>query len=324
MLKNIIIGILFAVIADAVWGLAFIIPKLLPDYGAVDITFGRYFTYGIFSVLLILIKGKKIFNTMNKSIWKYAIIFAFCGNVGYYFFLVLSIKLTGATISTLIIGILPISTSLYGNFINHEFSFKKLFPSIGFILIGIIVLNYESFNNLKDNNFSIYGILCSFIALCLWTWYAIANARFLKENSKFTAKEWSTITGMGTLCLLPFLVIIMEIFMPKSLNISSIMQFNNSMMFWIFAIVLGVIVSWSGTIFWNKASNLLPISLVGQMTVGETIFGLTYSFMYELRLPNVGELIGIVMIVGGVLLGIRILRNLRNNVQNNVEVLEQE
>lgn len=43
MSKLLILDIFCALIADAAWGLAYVIPNLLPDYTAVEITFGRYF-----------------------------------------------------------------------------------------------------------------------------------------------------------------------------------------------------------------------------------------------------------------------------------------
>ncbi|AGK96676.1 DMT family transporter [Clostridium pasteurianum] len=321
MSKSLISSIIYALIADAVWGLAFIVPNLLYNYTAVEITFGRYFIYGIFSIVILFIENKKIYKLIRRNMWKNAFLFAFCGNIGYYLFLVISIKLTGAAISTLIIGLLPITTALYGNCINHEFSFKKLLPSISIIFIGIFILNCASFKGTIDTKFNIYGIFCSLIALCLWTWYAVANARFLRENKEFTPKIWSTITGGSTLCLMPFFVLILKVMMPQSIKISQMLNFNNQIFkFWGSALVLGIIVSWIGTVFWNKASNALPVSLAGQMTVGETVFGLTYSFLVELRFPNIIELVGILTVIYGVLFGIKTVRKLK---ETNAEEIKE-
>lgn len=312
MSTSLISNIMYALIADAFWGLAYIVPIILYNNTAVEITFGRYFIYGIFSVVILFIENKKIYKLIRCTIWKSAFLFAFCGNVGYYLFLVISIKLTGAAISTLIIGLLPITVALYGNYINYEFSFKKLLPSISIIFIGIFILDYASFKETTNTKFNMYGIFCSLIALCLWTWYAVANAHFLKENKEFTPKIWSTITGVAALCLMPFFVLILKIILPQSIRFSQmIMVDNQSLKFWGSALVLGIIVSWIGTVLWNKASNALPVSLAGQLTVGETVFGLTYSFLIALRLPNIIEFIGILTVIFGVLFGIKIVRRLK-------------
>lgn len=301
MSKLLILDIFCALIADAVWGLAYVIPSLLNDYTAVEITFGRYFIYGIFSVIMLLLQKQRSRRIMNISAWKNAFLFSFCGNIGYYFFLVLSIKLTGSAIAALIIGMLPITTSLYGNFINHEFSFRKLIWPILIVIIGILILNYALLNG-STNTFNVYGVIYGLIALCFWTWYAVFNARFLKENGEITSQMWSTITGTATLCLIPFFILMIKVIMPDSLMSFKLINHSNIVFkFWCTAVILGIVVSWVGTVFWNRASNTLPISLAGQITVGETIFGLTYSFIIEGRLPHIIELISIIIIITGIL-----------------------
>jgi drug/metabolite transporter (DMT)-like permease len=71
------------------------------------------------------------------------------------------------------------------------------------------------------------------------------------------------------------------------------------------SVVLGVLVSWVGTIFWNRASSILPVSLTGQLIVFETISGLMYVFVAYRRVPGFVELLGIAILVVGILFGIR-------------------
>ena len=47
-------GIIYSIIAGASWGLAFIIPAMLVDFSSFDITIGRYFMYGLYSITLFL------------------------------------------------------------------------------------------------------------------------------------------------------------------------------------------------------------------------------------------------------------------------------
>jgi len=301
-------GIIYALIADVIWGLAFIIPKLLPSYSAVEITCGRYFVYGIFSIVIWLCRHRSILahNDSNK-IWFRALLFAFCGNVGYYLFLVLAIQLAGVTISTLVIGMLPITVSLYGNWLFREFSFKKVLPPVLLVLCGIMIINsYKLQGNdaLFDN---IIGISCGLVALSLWTWYGVANARFLKENPQISSKDWSTITGIATFSLLLFFLFVASL-SSHCFYISHLFQRDESNgYFWVGSIALGFFCSWGATVFWNKASNILPTALAGQLIVGETIFGLLYGYIFEHRLPYYFEFVGIIIIIGGVFYGIYII-----------------
>lgn len=306
MANTLMVGIVYAVAADLVWGLAFVIPKFLHSYSAVEIAFGRYLTYGVASLFLFLANKK---NVINIDLWMRALIFAFCGNIGYYYFLVLAIKLTGATIPTLVIGLLPITISLYGNWLNREFSFTKILPSLGLLLSGIVIFNYSQVvSNKQELNY--YGVVCSLIALAFWTWYGVANALFLKDNPQITPTDWANVVGVATLGLLSFLIMISGLFYSESFTMYKFYDYSN-LGFWVGSTILGIIVTWVGGIFWNKASQLLPVTLAGQMIVGETIFGLAYGYLVEVRMPYYLEWFGIIIVIGGVLISIRIINRLK-------------
>jgi drug/metabolite transporter (DMT)-like permease len=76
--------------------------------------------------------------------------------------------------------------------------------------------------------------------------------------------------------------------------------------FLIGSLLLGVVVSWGSTLFWNRASTLLPVALTGQLIVFETIFGLLYVFIVEQRWPTGYELLGGLLLLSGVWRGIRL------------------
>ncbi|MFN3986625.1 MAG: EamA family transporter [Rhodocyclaceae bacterium] len=72
--------------------------------------------------------------------------------------------------------------------------------------------------------------------------------------------------------------------------------------------VTGLAASWLGTLLWNKASRLLPAALLGQLIVFETMAALAYAFLWYGRPPGTHELVGIVLLIAGVLLGVRVFR----------------
>ncbi|WP_155615962.1 DMT family transporter, partial [Xanthomonas translucens] len=71
--------------------------------------------------------------------------------------------------------------------------------------------------------------------------------------------------------------------------------------FWGVAIVLGVFASVIGNACWNHASRLLPLTLVGQTIVFETVFALLYGFLWEARWPTLLETLAIACLLAGVL-----------------------
>lgn len=58
---------------------------------------------------------------------------------------------------------------------------------------------------------------------------------------------------------------------------------------------------------WNKASTLLPVSLAGQLMIFETIFGVIYVFILNWQAPSFLETFGIILLLGAVIHGIRVL-----------------
>ena len=87
------------------------------------------------------------------------------------------------------------------------------------------------------------------------------------------------------------------------------------------ALVMGVLVSWVGTLLWNRASGLVPISIAGQIAVVQTIAGLVYGFTWFHRMPPPLELLGIVLLIGGVLLAIKRTRKVPSTYTNKIRDL---
>ena len=49
---------------------------------------------------------------------------------------------------------------------------------------------------------------------------------------------------------------------------------------------MAVFASLLGNALWNQMSRLLPLTLVGQMILCETVFALLYGMLWERRLPT--------------------------------------
>jgi drug/metabolite transporter (DMT)-like permease len=298
--------ILLGIVVNFVWGTAFLIPYYLSDTSPTAIALGRYFVYGLLSVLIISVNFKP-WQSLSFAQWRHAFLLAFAGNVGYYLSLTLGIHYGGITITALIVGILPVSMIVAGNYSEKEFSFRQLALPIGFILFGIILLNFSHAENADNHNeFSnwILGGLFALVSLVLWTWYGISNARFLKQNPNISAHVWSVAIGVGCLIQsmmgLPILLFTTDaIFLGESNVNSMILNLVLGCLF------LGVIVSWLATIWWNQVSRHLSVSIAGQLIVFETISSLIYGYIVDQSLPSVGEFVSGALILFGVVLGIK-------------------
>ena len=307
------IGILYALGASLLWGLAFVIPKLLSNFTSIEITLGRYFFYGIVSLGILLLVERKHIKSYGRKIWLTALLFAFAGNIGYYFFVVYGIKYIGAPTVALIIGVLPITVSFYGNWLRREYPFSRLYAPIVLIFLGLIVVNFLGIDWSHAEQITLpqrlIGLLSSFTALLLWTWYGVANSIFLKAHPRLSSSTWSTLIGVSTLFLVLIIIVVTMLRGDGLGSVERYIKLDSQLLFFLLdSLILGIAVSWGGTLLWNKASALLPVSLVGQLIVLETIVGLTYVFIADLKLPSAFELVGIVMIVAGVVFGINTTR----------------
>ena len=71
-------------------------------------------------------------------------------------------------------------------------------------------------------------------------------------------------------------------------------------------LAVGLLASWVGTLCWNAASQRLPTTLLGQLIVFETLAALGYAMLLRGRWPDAATLAGIVLLVAGVLLALRV------------------
>ena len=315
------IGILCGLSANLIWGLAFLIPVLLPDSDSVALALSRYMVFGVLSVGILIARRGAGIRGLNWRVWGTALLFAFTGHIGYYFFLVQAITHAGAPIATAIVGTLPVTVALTGNWIRKEFPFSRLLVPLGFIIVGLILVNVMEWSG--DSAMSgrlvlnlVVGIASALMALALWTSYAVTNAGFLRRHPDISSSTWSTLMGVGALAL-------SLLALPIAVSSGAVhhSEAGKLLPLLLGALVMGVLVSWVGTLLWNRASGLVPISIAGQLAVVQTIAGLVYGFTWFHRMPPPLELLGIVLLIGGVLLAIKRTRKVPSIHTNKIRDL---
>jgi drug/metabolite transporter (DMT)-like permease len=300
-------GVLSGVTANLIWGLAFVIPVMFPSSEGVELALGRYLFFGMISLGIVLFTRGAGIRGLDRKVWLTALAFAFAGHLGYYFFLVEGVNHVGSPVTTVIIGTLPVTVAVSGNLVRREFPFSRLLLPLAAIAAGLVLVNLAEFDwrhagrGHSGLTWAI-GIGAALLALVLWTWYAVANARFVRSHPEISSYQWSTLMGLGTLALSVIALPVAGVSGGLHLTAGMIVPLL------IGSLVLGVLVSWAGTVLWNRSSGLVPISIAGQLTVVEIIAGLVYVFAWDRRLPSFTELAGIVLLIGGVLLAIQCTR----------------
>lgn len=308
--------LLLGIIVNCIWGLAFLIPYYLSAIDPVLIVLSRYFFYGLISVILLFAKPAH-WRSLTRLDWQKAMLFAFAGNLGYYLALTLSIHYAGIAFAALIVGALPITMMIYGNIKNKEFSYRNLLIPILLISIGIITLKWSQYSTATTHvqlSQMLIGTSWAIVALAIWTWYGVANATYLKKHLALSPSTWAL--AIGVCCLIQVIIIAPILLILNKETVTATLQNPNAFQQIIIGgFILGVIVSWLATSWWNKISRHLPTTLAAQLLVFETISSLSYGYILDRTAPTLFSIACIMIVLLGILAGIRVVTTKRISSQ---------
>jgi drug/metabolite transporter (DMT)-like permease len=299
-------GVAFALGACLIWGLIFVVPQFMTGFSSIEIALGRYLFYGIISSLIFLKAKAQGTCCHSQSIWIKALYFSLISTIGYYTFVVLALRYSSPAICALILGVSPVTIAFYGNWQQKETSFRSLITPSVLIFAGLVIINIPHLETSSSPSCYLLGLLFSFLSLIAWSWYVVANSKFLKQHPNVHSSDWSTLIGVTTLFWVIVFGILMSVFFENQLHMEKYFKLNNELKkFLIGSAILGLLCSWVGSFLWNQASLNLPVSLAGQLTVFETIFGVLFVYIINQSLPSSMESIGIVILLAAIVYGIR-------------------
>jgi len=196
------LGFLSLIAACLCWSLVFIIPLLLPDFSPLEIALGRFFCYGLLSLILLLAKNPSFFSKKHLHLWKKGTIFGFASTLLCFTSMVVSIRLASSSVTALIYSLSPISIALWGNKKNKVFETKALIFPLSIMLFGIVFANLGAFKHSNQNLFIyLVGLSFGFIGLFSWTWFAVENSQFLQSEKNITMTDFSLLMGSSMFIL---------------------------------------------------------------------------------------------------------------------------
>jgi drug/metabolite transporter (DMT)-like permease len=306
------VGVLFALAAGLMWGLIFVGPVLIPDYPAALQSTGRYLAFGLIALPLAWLDRQRL-KKLHRNDWLEALKLTAIGNLLYYLCLASAIQRTGAPISTMIIGTLPVVISVTANlfYSRHDgrLSWRKLTPALVLIASGLALVNVaELRGNTAPMDVWRYtsGLGLALLAVACWTWFPLRNARWLRNNPSQRPATWATAQGLVTLplALVGYLLVCGQLALTQP---TFALPFGpRPEVFIPLMITIGMLCSWIGALCWNEASQRLPTVLVGPLIVFEILAGLAYTFMLRQAWPPLLTLGGISCLIIGVIYAMRI------------------
>ncbi|HFZ1499723.1 TPA: DMT family transporter [Citrobacter freundii] len=304
-------GVLYALLAGLMWGLIFVGPLIVPEYPAVLQSMGRYLALGLIALPIAWL-GRVRLCQLGRKDWVTALTLTMMGNLIYYVCLASAIQRTGAPVSTMIIGTLPVVIPVFANLLysqrDGKLSWWRLSPALVLIGIGLLCVNISELNQgLPDFSGWRYGsgIALALISVVCWAWYALRNARWLRENPDKHPMMWATAQALVTLpvSLLGYIAACLWLngqtpdfalpFGPRPAVFIGLM------------IAIAVLCSWVGALCWNVASQKLPTVILGPLIVFETLAGLLYTFILRQEFPPLLTVSGITLLMVGVVIAVR-------------------
>ncbi|TKV17510.1 DMT family transporter [Citrobacter sp. wls613] len=304
-------GVLYALLAGLMWGLIFVGPLIVPEYPAVLQSMGRYLALGLIALPLAWL-GRGRLRQLSRNDWRTALALTMMGNLIYYVCLASAIQRTGAPVSTMIIGTLPVVIPVFANLLysqrDGKLSWWRLAPALVLIGIGLLCVNISELNQgLPDFSGWRYGsgIALALISVVCWAWYALRNARWLRENPDKHPMMWATAQALVTLPVSLLGYIAACLWLNGQTPDFSLPFGPRPGVFISLMVAIAVLCSWVGALCWNIASQKLPTVILGPLIVFETLAGLLYTFILRHEMPSALTISGIALLVIGVVVAVR-------------------
>lgn len=304
-------GVLYALLAGLMWGLIFVGPLIVPEYPAVLQSMGRYLALGLIALPIAWL-GRVRLRQLTRKDWVTALALTMTGNLIYYVCLASAIQRTGAPVSTMIIGTLPVVIPVFANLLysqrDGKLSWWRLSPALVLITIGLLCVNISELNQgLPDFSGWRYGsgIALALISVVCWAWYALRNARWLRENPDKHPMMWATAQALVTLPVSLLGYIAACLWLNGQTPDFALPFGPRPGVFIGLMIAIAVLCSWVGALCWNVASQKLPTVILGPLIVFETLAGLVYTFILRQEFPPLLTVSGIALLIVGVVIAVR-------------------
>lgn len=289
------LGIACGMGAGALWGLVFLAPELVRAFTPLQLAIGRYLAYGAISALLLAPRWRRVMGAMTRASWGSLLWLALAGNTLYYVLLSSGIQMGGIAMTSLVIGFLPVAVTIVGSRDSGAVPLRRLAPSLALCGAGAVCIGWQSLAMPAATGHPVAGLLCAIGALISWSAYAVGNSRCLARLDHVSVQDWNMLTGLVTggqaLLLIPVTLL------TENLHHSAAAWGR----FGAVSLGVAVLASVVGNTLWNRMSRLLPLTMVGQMILFETLFALIYGFVWEQRLPHLLEMAAFVLVVASVL-----------------------
>jgi drug/metabolite transporter (DMT)-like permease len=290
-------GILAGLAAGALWGLVFVVPRLLNGFSSVDVAAGRYIVWSLLSALLLIgTPPARRWPTWSQA--AAALRMSVLGATGYYVLVVLAVRDAGTELPSLIVGTIPVWLMLLGK--PAHLRWATLLPGLVLTAAGLALMFVSQQSEAAVPHPHLWrGVALAVASMVSWTAFALYNTAWLRRHPEVSGAVWSNWLGLvtGASATAMWLVAGTE---PQALL--DLHQIGLAVLVFV---ATGMGSAWLGSVLWNVASRRLSTSLSGQLIVSETLFALFYSFVWDGAWPSGLQWLACLFFTLGILASIR-------------------
>ncbi|MGH7019585.1 MAG: EamA/RhaT family transporter, partial [Brevundimonas sp.] len=180
---------------------------------------------------------------------------------------------------------------------------SRVVPPIAVAALAVGLIGWESLSQGAASETgsgvqTLIGLACALAALLSWSAFAVGNSRWMARLPAVSPHDWSLLTGVVTGGFALLLA-------GPALLTMGVWSGEAWMRFLGVSVGVAIFASIVGNAFWNQASRLLPLTMLGQMIVSETLFAFLYGFLWEGRGPTVIEIVAMILMVVSVVWCVR-------------------
>lgn len=295
-----------ALAAAFLWSLNFIVPFVIGGYSTFDFALLRFGVAGLIG-LCLLAAEKDILRKLTLRDWLASAWLALIGYVGYFLTVTGAAYYAGPVIAPAFLGLVPVVVAVIGNLRQGSVRWRALAMPLVLVLTGLLLVNEAALSakGLVSVRSLGIGIPLAMGAVALWVWFAIANEAALAARPGMTSSIWTSLTlvggGVQMLALFP-IGLALDLFEFPRLGLA----WETAAPLYIWGISNAVFAMVGGVWAWNVAARNLPVALAAQLIVSETAFGVIGGLIVHHRWPTAPEAVGIVLLLAGVIVAIRI------------------
>lgn len=196
-----------------------------------------------------------------------------------------------------------------------DYSIFDLALPIMLATIGLILVNAGSFGQaaLADAPSLSKGIPLAILAAACWVWFGLVNQSALAKRPQMPAGIWTALIMVGaSLGIIAFVPIGLSLHVFASPRLGLAWHAASSLYIW--GILLALTSSLGGALAWTFASQRLPVAFSAQLITMETVFGVILGLVVRHRWPTTMEAAGMLVLLAGVVITIRISHEPRARV----------